>query len=333
MRDSGRGRLPRRQTLYDMSRVLILLIAIAGAVIPAAQAGPPDRPLRIGTNIWPGYEPLYLARQLKYLNGETAILVEYLSASEVMRAFRNGQIEVAALTMDEVLTLLQYEPSLRVILVTDISDGGDAIIARPHINSLQELIGKRVGVEGSALGAYMLSRAMNQQGVDIRKIQIAQLDVNEHEAAYNRGDVDAVVTFDPVRTKLLSLGAKVLFTSREIPGEIVDVLVTRQQVIEKNTTKLQAIVSAWFSALDYLKRDPATAAKLMSKRLGMEPNQVLNSLEGLKIPGLEENRRLLNGGSPSLDFGIERLKKIMLDNALLDSPVNVDQLITPTLLD
>ena len=43
-----------------------------------------EPPLRIGTNVWIGSEPLYLARDLGYLNREAVQLVEYPSASEVL---------------------------------------------------------------------------------------------------------------------------------------------------------------------------------------------------------------------------------------------------------
>ena len=52
----------------------------------------PDAPLRLGTNIWPGYEPLYLASSIKALPEEQVRLVQYASASDVIRAFRNEVI-------------------------------------------------------------------------------------------------------------------------------------------------------------------------------------------------------------------------------------------------
>ena len=63
----------------------------------------PAPPLRIGTNVWTGSEPLYLARDLGYLDPRTVQLVEYPSASEVLRAFRNQAIDGAVISLDEVL--------------------------------------------------------------------------------------------------------------------------------------------------------------------------------------------------------------------------------------
>ncbi len=56
--------------------------------------------INIGTNVWPGYELLYLARELNLLPQKVR-LIEYNNTSEVMRAFRNRTIQGAALTLDE----------------------------------------------------------------------------------------------------------------------------------------------------------------------------------------------------------------------------------------
>jgi len=56
----------------------------------------PGTPMRLGTNVWPGYEPLYLAREFGYIDREDVQLVELNSATQVMRAFRNGALEAAA---------------------------------------------------------------------------------------------------------------------------------------------------------------------------------------------------------------------------------------------
>ncbi|HEX9047206.1 MAG TPA: hypothetical protein VF988_09290, partial [Verrucomicrobiae bacterium] len=47
-------------------------------------------PMPIGMNVWPGYEPLFLARHEGNLPAGQFRLVEFSDASEVARAFRNG---------------------------------------------------------------------------------------------------------------------------------------------------------------------------------------------------------------------------------------------------
>ncbi|WP_089718611.1 ABC transporter substrate-binding protein [Candidatus Entotheonella palauensis] len=285
-----------------------------------------ESPLRLGTNVWPGYEPLYLARELGYFNAKTITLVEYLSASEVIRAFRNQTLEAAALTLDEVLLLLQYELPVQIFLVTDISHGGDVILSAPSISQFADLVGKRVGVEATALGAYVISRALEQHDLALSDIAVVPLEVGEHAAAYQAGKVDAVVTFEPVRSQLLALGARELFTSREIPGEIVDVLVVHQTYFETHPSHVSQVVDGWFRALDYFAANPHDAALRMQKRLKLSPGEVLKSYEGLRLPDRAENRDLLGGPQPALRPIAERLRDVMVAKDLLRAPVVLNSL-------
>jgi ABC-type nitrate/sulfonate/bicarbonate transport system substrate-binding protein len=178
-------------------------------------------PFRIAANIWPGYEPLHLAAKLGYFAPLPVTVHEMPSSSASLHAFRNRTVDAAALTLDETLLLAQDGIDLRIILILDVSNGADVLMARPEITQPADLRGRRIGVENTALGAYVLSRALEQAGLLPTEVQVVSLTVDRHEEAYLTGEVDAVVTFEPVRTKLLDRGARILFDSRRLPDEIL----------------------------------------------------------------------------------------------------------------
>ena len=105
-----------------------------------------EPPLRIGTNVWIGSEPLYLARELGYLGRETIQLVEYPSASEVSRAFRNQAIDGMVVSLDELFVLATDELLPRIVLIVDVSHGADVVVGRSGMRSMKDLRGKRVAV-------------------------------------------------------------------------------------------------------------------------------------------------------------------------------------------
>ena len=121
---------------------------------------PEREPIKIGTNVWIGYEPLYLARKQGFFNDLPVSLVQMTSSTDVIRAFRNGLIDCASLTLDEAFLLLQDDKDIKIMFVMDVSNGADALLAKPGIKSLKDLKGKKVGVESSTVGAYTLSRAL-----------------------------------------------------------------------------------------------------------------------------------------------------------------------------
>ena len=98
-----------------------------------------EDPLRIGTNIWPGYESFYIASQFGLYGDSDIKIVAYSSAIEVMRAYRNREIEGAALTMDEVLNLADNGQNPKVVLITDSSNGADMLLGQPDIEKLSDI--------------------------------------------------------------------------------------------------------------------------------------------------------------------------------------------------
>jgi NitT/TauT family transport system substrate-binding protein len=308
-------KLPKQQ----LTRVVTAGLLV-GALTSCSKE--PPQPLRIGTNVWPGFEAFYLARDLGYYKDTPVRLVEYPSSSEVLRAYRSGELEAAALTLDEALSLAATDPQLRIVLVTDISNGADVILAKPDIQNLRSLKGKRVGVESTALGAYVLTRALQKVEMSPQDVKIVSLEASEHERAFKAGKVDAVVTFEPVRSNLLATGAKLLFDSTQIPGEVVDVVAVRGDSINRQEDSTSALVKGWFRGLEYLKNNPQDAARRVAPREAVTPEQFLKSLEGLQIPDVQGNQQLLGKTDASLLNGAKQLSQVMVANKLLSKPVD-----------
>lgn len=280
-------------------------------------------PIRLGTNVWPGYEPLYLAREIGELDPGRVRLVGYPSATEVISAFKNHSLEAASLTLDEALQLLDSGLPIKVVLVHDVSHGADVILARPGIERISDLKGRRIAVESSALGAYVITRALQKHDLDLDAVTIRHLDVNQHEAAYRAGEVDAVVTFDPFNTRLKGLGAHEIFSSREIPGEIIDVLVVHEQVYRTRLQDLQHLSRSWFAALDYLAAEPESAAEIMGRRLKLSNEEVLASYRGMELPTQAQNIEMLRDGRDLL----EKLVMIMSEHELVGNDLELDQVL------
>ena len=284
-------------------------------------------PLRIGTNIWPGYEPLYLARDKNFISSEKIHLVEYSNSSQVIRSFRNNLIDAACLTLDEVLLLLESGEDVVLLQVMDISNGGDVIIGQNNIQHLSEIKDKRVGVEGNALGAYLITRALETIGLKRQSINIVQLGVDEHEKAFTKKEIEAVVTFDPVSSKLLAAGGNLLFDSSQIPGEIVDVLVVRKQYLQTHSATIKHLLSGWEKSLAYFKQHPEDAARVLGRRMGLDVKQTLAVYKGLILPDAELNRKLLAAKpQPELLSSAKRLSALMSEQGLINRPVDVSSL-------
>lgn len=317
--------LSQARPILRQLAILALLACLFNSLSSCAQK--PDPVLRVATNVWPGYETLYLARSLGLYDQSSIKLVEMTSASQVSHAIRNGTIEVAALTLDETLNLIQDRSvDLRVVLVMDISDGADALIARTGVANLADLAGKKIGVENGATGAIVLDAALQNANLQAHQVDIVPLTVNNHLTAWKQNQIDAVITFDPVRSALLNSGGHQLFDSSQIPGRILDVLVARTDAIEANPAALKTLIAGHFSALDYLSSNPDDAATRMAGRLATSANQVLAQFKGLKQPDLAENRHWLSGEEAALHQSARDLAQLMYQHRLLQHPITLGPL-------
>jgi len=317
-------------TQYAIALRIILLFTLCSFLSSCDLKHQP--PLKVGTNIWPGYEIFYLARHLGYLQNTAIKMVELPSATEVSHAFRNHLLDVAALTLDEALTLAQHDQSIRVIAVIDISHGGDVLLASPSIGTLAAMKGKRIGVENAAVGAILLDGALTEAHLQTSEITLVPLSIDEHLSAYQQGNVDAVVTFEPVKSQLLALGAKQLFDSSKIPNRIVDVLVTHQAIVEQRPEQLKQLLIAYFKALNYFTVSPEQAAIGMADRLQLAPEEVRLQFKGMYSPDVAENKQLLVGRNPSLKISANHLIQLMLKQHLLFKKITTDPLINSSFL-
>jgi len=307
--------------------VLVFLLAL-----PACSSKP-EPILRVATSVWPGYETLYLARSLGLYDKVPIRLVEMISASQVSHAIRNNTVEAATLTLDETLSLLQNnDVDLRVILIMDISNGGDALLVRSNIADLQGLRGKRIGVENNATGAIVLDAALQSASLKADDIEIIPTSVNDHLATWKNNKVDAIVTFEPIRSELLRSGAHELFNSSQVPGRILDVLVVRADALEQHEAALKALISGYFAGLNHLAQNPQDAAIRMAPRLALDAQQVMPLFKRLNLPSLADNRKWLSDSESVLRKTAAGLAGLMQAHQLLQGNISTELLADPKFL-
>lgn len=287
-----------------------------------------DTQLKVGTNIWPGYEPLYIAREKNYFLSEEIHLAEFTNTTDVMSAFEQGVIDAAAMTLDEALLLRQKGLEVSIILIMDVSHGGDAIISQKNITEFKQLKNKSIGVEDNALGAYFLSRALDKWGFLPNDVKVISASINEHEKIFAEKKVDAIVTFEPIKTILVNKGGNILFDSTMIPGEIVDVFVVNKNVEISKKRQIEKLLDSWFKAINDIKNQPNQNALLMQGRLQLTIPDILIALNGLVFPNIKENKSMFNENQPhNLLTTALNLEKIMLKKHLLIKKNNIKPLI------
>lgn len=266
----------------------------------------PQEPVRIGILLWPPYDLAVVARAEGFIDPDRIQLIDYQTPAEVVRASRNGLLDGFFLTTQYALGDDSGQADNRIIHIIDRSTGGDSLLARPGLDSLEQLNGKRIALEAGPLGAYMLQRVLDHSGLTRTDVDLHFVDTPDHVHAYTSGAVDAVITYEPFGSRLAEAGAHRLFSSRDIPNEIVDVLYVTEALIEEREQDLVSLVRGIEQARKLLESRPEHVLPIMAERHRMDTESFARTLQGVSLLDLEENMELLSGEQPGLSIWIEK---------------------------
>lgn len=299
----------------------LLLFALAGCA-------PPDPPLRVGLLEWPPYEILRLARLSGDLPAERFELVQFWSPAEASRAYANGGIDIVALPLDYEIRLAEGRNDHRAFIIIDESTGGDAIISRRPLDSLASIAGSTIGLESSELGIHMLSRLLDHAGLTAADVDLVFHDYPDQVDAWRNGSIDLMITYEPNRSRLLQLGGQVIFSSADIPGEVIDVFIARQSQIEARNADFRRFSHTWFSAVREWEHDSQSAASQLAPRLGMTSDAFVDAMSRVRLITLDENRRRLAGKDRVFLESIRRFAATVERNGGTAAPGDVAALFT-----
>ncbi len=304
-----------------MNRRQFLSGGAAALLFAACDTEPPPR-LRIGTSICPALEPLFLARHLGVLNEKAVQIAEYPTVSELLLSFQNRALDAVTVTADDVARLVGYRQDLRIVAILTYSNGADALVGRSDLADVRALRGKAVAFETDTLGAYFLARALDRNGLSPDDVIMRSSRADRLNRFISMNLADAVVTYEPYRGSLVRSGAKVLFDSSQLPGEIVHVLAVRSDALVRHTAALRQMMKAWHEAAKYLAEHPRAAAEVVSIRERTTPDFFVASLDLLRFATPEESAKLLAPGANDFSRMLQATADFMLKFDLLPAPVD-----------
>lgn len=249
-------------------------------------------PIKIGYSDWPGWVAWEIAKEkgLFKKNGVNVTLVWFPVYTDSLTALNTGKIDANCSAWCDVIAPLAEGVKLKVVLVNDNSAGNDAIIGRPGIKSIQELKGKTVATELGTVEHFMLLQALAKNGMSEKDIQFKNLTVPDAAAAFIAGKVDGAGVWQPWISQIQREGkGTVLFTSKEIPGLIPDLLVFQETVAAARAPDVQNIVRTWFEVLAFIKSHEKEAVQIMAKVVEQKPADYLAFMPGTKFFDLDAN--------------------------------------------
>lgn len=313
--------------------------ASAPAPSPAAAPSPGSgAALTVAYSDWPGWVAWDIAIQKGWFK-EAGVDVEFKWFDYVpsMDAFSAGKVDAVCMTNGDALVTGASGGKSVSILVNDYSDGNDMIVARPGINSVAQLKGKTVGVEVGFVDHLLLLHALKSANLKESDVKLKNIKTDETPQALKSGGVDAIGAWQPSSGAALKEvpGSKAIFSSKDVPGLIYDMLAVSPKSLAEHRADWVKVTKVWGRVADFIN-DPKNldeAAKIMSARVRLEPDQYKALMKGTRILGLAESKKhwAKAEGLTSIYGSSKIVDDFNVKNGVYKVAQNVDEYLDPSI--
>ncbi len=289
-----------------------------------------NKPLRLGTSPWVGYEGIYQAKEFGWID-ERVQLVEGRLASDTFKRLMQNEIDAATMTIDDVIIARSKGIDLTIVAVLDISSGSDIILSKTPIKNLKELKGKRIALDNAALGALLLTKILDKAEVSEKDIQLLYIPPYSQSQPWEEGQIDIAITYEPYASKLLGKGAHYLASTHDFPETIFDVLAVRTDKIKGREETIQHLVDGHFKALEYLHINYQDIVYRIASREQITPDDVKRTLGGVILPSQAANRMYLSSNSPLMK-SMRELNRLMHKKQFIPREVSLENFLDSSYL-
>ena len=277
--------------------LLVVLFAVAGSLHAAGsgEEGPLEEVV-IGFQAIPNGE--IVAKNLGWHEeafGVPVRWVQFNSGSELNAAVAAGSVHLGLGGSSTTVAAIAQGVPAQVIWIYDIIGDNEALVVRAGegIDSMEDLVGRRVAAPFGATTHYHLLVALELFGVDPNAVTIMDLSPSDMLAAWQRGDIDAGFVWEPTLAAMLELDGEVLISSRTIAEEgflTGDIGIVYKPFSEAHPEVVTTYLETQIRAVEFIRSDPEAAAAAVAAEFGLSQEEALRQMSTLVF--LDGNEQL-----------------------------------------
>lgn len=255
----------------------------------------------IGMVTFPGYAPLYLAKEKEFFDNIDVDLVRIEAIGDLRSAMISGSIDMYIATPDIYQSVENQEPPGVGFLAIDESNGADGIAVMNDVNSMADLKGKKLGAEPGFPPYFILQYMLNKNGMTMSDINFRDISSQDAGNAFVAKQLDAVGTYEPYLSKSTELrkDSKILVSSADLKGLIVDIIFANEEITNNKPEILKEVSNGWFKAVEYYQNNHNESMKIMAKAFGVSPEEMIDIKSGLTWLNKDDNLKLFDKNNTS----------------------------------
>ena len=253
---------PRKSSLLALAGAALLALAA-----PAHGAAAPRMQFHVAWSIYVGWMPWDYAAQsgiLKKWADKYGIEIELTQINDYVESinqFTAGKFDGCVMTNMDALTIpAAGGVDSTALIVGDFSNGNDGVVLKAKGKKLADLKGQSIHLVELSVSHYLLARGLASAGLTERDVKVVNTSDADIVAAFGAPSTTATVTWKPQLSEILKAkDAQLVFDSSKIPGEIIDLMVVKTEVLKENPALGKALVGAWYETLGVLTGGGARA--------------------------------------------------------------------------
>ncbi|MEG4574792.1 ABC transporter substrate-binding protein [Microcoleus sp. N3A4] len=256
-------------------------------------------PLKVSCVPFVGYIPAIIAREKGFFKAQGIdVELSYADYSKLQQAdFIAGKYDGIGLALGNLIILSATNPDIQAVMVVDESTGADVVVAQSEIKTIFNLKGKKLGANLGSFSEVFVTEMLKTSKLTSDDVRLVKVDALEVPQRLQNNAIQAGHTWEPYLSEALKLGAKILFTSKQTPGLILDVVAFRGEVIRDRPEDIRAFVRGWLQALSYWEANIPEGNAIASKALNIPSNTL--SFEGIDLTDFAENQKFFQSNSPN----------------------------------
>jgi NitT/TauT family transport system substrate-binding protein len=258
--------------------------------------------------------------------------VKYDNTSQAIPDLAGAKLDGGLFTMGDIL-LASNLTDIKGVMVSD-NGGIYSIVATPDIQSVNDLRGKRIGLNlhtsSEMFVSYMLKSVnMNSSNVDY-------VEMGPQQVLQNIPDqVDAGLVWEPFTSQALQKGEKVVYQSTNYSTLIPKLIAFRTTVVKQRPEDIRAFILAWNDAVNYRISHPQESTAIISKATGL-PTSDLNLTSNITIYTIDNNTQLFanNPGTDasSIYFIAGFNRDYLITIGYITNPPDINNMLDPSFL-
>ena len=232
-------------------------------------------------------------------------------ATQSSNALISGSLDAAGYTINRTAFLSQKfkDSGIDIVMpfITNFSNGGDGIIAKSSIKSVNDLVNAKIGVPQFSEAHSLVVWFVNQSDLskENKKSIIDNLiffeTPDEAAKAFFAGQIDVAATWEPYLTQAKNMSdAHILFSTASSSSLIMDGIVFNAKFANENPDVVSAFIDGALQASSMYDTDLDTIKKVMPMFSTASDQDIKDNCASAKLTTYADNLKLFDGTAKTI---------------------------------